>query len=879
MNPASPNRAPIVRFLGEAAGKGGPFALLGLAHAVEDASEIRKAQHRRLRQVDYHPHRATPDADEVRLAIHAAATQLLDSALRAELIRCWPEGIPVDIPLAWNPKRAMKQLSPAFLRSARRVIGSSGGWNPVARRRLAHFARINRVSALQVVRALGTRSAISHIASRPTMPLPSLPPEPDNGKSWMLGYTLVGVLACALIMTIVLNPVPSPSGSVASPSTTSELGINQSTAIPSVPSVSAERERLSHYTAIAHELDRLVARATTEPEVAVSRFKEIYPRFVEQWTQFPLEALERAARNIAEMTVRLEQQGATPEVSVTLFALPAIDPRREMIVAGVLEVVLSSPQLSAEARDQLHALRERMSDSAITLRTTLMPAIIDTADAMARAQKDDDPQWWGSWLAGVKHATLGSPQERTRLILEAMGTRLVDQTVPARNWLQTASILTSSLEWREKSAERFWLLAQFADPQVPTARLSMLTEAIATDSAAEGIDARMVLTRDANQPQRQQLAKVYRRVWFPESASSASANQKGGADDLPQQLELEVLSTPPNPDNQEAIDKVLSLTALWVAAQLRAKGMESASRELLLNPPQVPTNKSSPSDSLLRVSGGDQGWVEQAINSDSVAALRPLFDQLVGLDSIGVNTAHALVYLALRPQSEIRDLALPQLERLRTQPSVLLAIDHALSASRVSARLDEVVRVVLGTQLPDRNDPDWYPSVRSALLARLAASLGEHDEQRISMLEGLLGDMLLMLLTEDQQSQLDRSISPTHILELVNTQSRLDLESGQRIPAPVFAALDRIEAQRLVLRTRDASPMHRYLAELWYTFEIQAIAFNLQIPASARLIQDIRDEFQRRNDASKTLLQQITNTQRAIAQLWILQLERGGGPE
>jgi len=687
----------------------------------------------------------------------------------------------------------------------------------------------------------------------------------------------MGLLACALMITIVLNPQSHRNGpqTQLTQSQGTDSGIE---APPQTPFAMTERERLTHYTAIAFELDRLVARANVEPNETVARFAEIYPLFVEHWTEFPIEALERAALNMSEMSVRLEANGIAPEALPKLFAISGIDPSRRMIVSAVIEVVMSSPQLSTDARSQLRALRERYSDSAIMPRTNITPVIIDIADEMGTTHADDDPEWWGGWLNAMKHATSQSPRDRTRLLIEAMGARLVDPTPPAGNWLKTAAMLSRTLDWRENSTERYWLLGSFADSSVTTPRLSMLTEAIATGSAAEGIDARMVLARDANPPQRAQLAQGYRDVWFPESRAAQANQAAASGDALAQQIELEILSTTLNPDTDQTIDTIVTLTALWVAAKLRVQGDDAESQELLLNPPRVAPSDRDSGPSMLKVPKGDQDWAENAMNSESAATLRPLLDQLIVQDSIGLNAAHALVYLAtLRPQNEVRDLAQAQLVRFRAQPAVLLAIDHALSDSRVSTRLDEVVRAVLDVPLPERTDPEWFPAARRALLAQLATTVGEHDAHRLSMLPVVLHDLLALLLPEIQQSQLDKLATPTQILEQINTTTRLELESTLTTTASARFDLDRLEAQALVLRTRADSPMQRYLAELRTSFELEAIALDQAIPGATRIIDTIRAENKRRDDAAQSVLQQIADTQRAIAQLWVQNLERGGG--
>ena len=95
----------ISDFLGERAAMGGPFALLGLAHHPIDDQMILRACERRLHKINEHRRSNTPGGDEARMAVHAAASQLLDPAVRDELSRHWPAGSPEtmhDGPAAWE---------------------------------------------------------------------------------------------------------------------------------------------------------------------------------------------------------------------------------------------------------------------------------------------------------------------------------------------------------------------------------------------------------------------------------------------------------------------------------------------------------------------------------------------------------------------------------------------------------------------------------------------------------------------------------------------------------------------------------------------------------------------------------------------------------
>lgn len=875
MSPTRPTQTPIVRFLGEEAGRGGPFALLGLKHEIEGNTQINRAVQRRLRQIECHPHRSTPDAQEVRLAIHSAASQLRDPTLREHLAQRWPEGSPIDLPRAWAPRRAMQKLNPGLIEHARRIVGSSGGWNPVARRRLAHLARINRLGAFEVIRALGggrAGAARSAASEQPPHPI-RLPAPPESQRGWIGAYTILGLLACAMIVTAVLRS-PAQTKQNADGVVGQSPASNTPRLTAATPPSDPPRERLSHYTAIAHELDRLVARAPTDPQGATERFGQIYPRFIARWTEFPHDALHRASVNIAELIVRLENGGVPTRRLVPLLGSAGGAPDREMIAAAVIEVTLASSQLSSQTRSGLRALRERLSDAPIASRQGVRASIVAIAEHLAVNHPDDDPAWWEAWLSGAEHASASDRRVQDRLILSALSARLRDNDQADEKWFRVASMLVRSLDWRDGSDERYWLLERFGDDRVRTPRLATLTEALVAASAAEGIDARMVLEPTANDPQREQMAQAYRDAWF--STASAAGASVEGADALLSQLRLAVTQVGTSVSDDRVANHILDLATLTMAAEMHHIGERRLSEELLENPPQL---RDAPPASLGQILSGsqeDDEWAERAVNIDNAAQLRPLIDQLLARDHIGINAAHALVYLATtKPEPELRELATMQLVRASEQPGVLLAIDHALSEDRVSSRLDELVVAVLGETLPSRTDQQWFHEARLAVLARLGESLARAAQAKLGALQRELETLLVMRLGIEESLAVPEHGGADRLLGIINRSKRLGLESDRTLMDRARNPLEQADATATVMRRRARSPLDAYYAQLEYAMRLQRIELGTHYSGITDLLDRIEDERRERSSASRSVLQQIVHTQRAIAELWIIQLERG----
>jgi hypothetical protein len=83
----STRRNPVQMILGDEAATGGPWKLLGLEHGSGDERAIAAALDARLGAVNRHPLGGIPEADEVRLALHTAAAQLMHPEVRANLLR------------------------------------------------------------------------------------------------------------------------------------------------------------------------------------------------------------------------------------------------------------------------------------------------------------------------------------------------------------------------------------------------------------------------------------------------------------------------------------------------------------------------------------------------------------------------------------------------------------------------------------------------------------------------------------------------------------------------------------------------------------------------------------------------------------------------
>lgn len=888
------SRAPIIEFLGQDAGVGGPFAILALPHAIISDEQIVLAMKRRLYQIDLHPQRSTPDADEVRLAIHAAASQLRDPALREQLAMRWPQGKSVSLPSAWKPTEITTKVSDKFLKSAKLLIAASGGWNSTARKRLAHLARLNRVTALEVVRAIHPSGSVhesSKYKSEPTHNRSQLPistssqpvdrvhliDAPTRGfDSWTMSYGVLFVLGALIVTSISVFPpqrdIPIgqqlPVSDTLSKSTPAQRLSTQNDKGGTVTRSAAE---IQHYTAIAYELDQLVSRSQSDPINALERFAEIYHVFVDGWMQFPAPALKRASLHITEFVRTIDESPVDNNVLISILACKgdAQSPTQIMIKSGVLDVVLSEPRLSHDLQKQLEMLRKQCTGYNASPNGQINLALSLVAGLMGVDSRTDDPAWWSQWIAGVKAATSEDQEQRTKLALSAMSARLRGQSIPDQHWKQIAIELVSMVQWRQDSESRYWLISQFDDESVSTARLAALTDAVATHSGDQGVNATMVLNPSDTPVQRQQLREEYKAAWQPKGDTSQPDSTTGK---LTSEMRFLIATTPKGLSQDQALSEAVKLARLNALAMQFVQSDQSTPIDLT----HIAANPVSPSPTFNNARFGstqrDNDWAQSAMNAEDAQQLATIISEILAGEEIGINSAHALVYVALNnSDSEMRSLAEDQVLRYMDQPSILIAVDRAIGSNRISSRLEKLVSQMMTGSLPSRTDPDWFNIVHQSILSRLAQSAAADFDSSLAFLQSEFAESYSKRL--NAHTQLDNH--DENALGSIKAHYRQLLFETKTRDGMVQTQLEEIESRLAIRIARSQSPMHAFLGYQRAICSLLAWRSEQDIAGAVPQIRLIHDELELRLSVSTNIVDQVTQAERSICELLLLEIQRG----
>ncbi|MEM9373948.1 MAG: hypothetical protein AAGA55_09920 [Planctomycetota bacterium] len=702
-------------YLGRDAGAGGPFALLGLAYDFQGDRAIAAAVRRRLIQLDRHPLRQTPEADEVRLAVHTAAAQLADPELRAALADRWPPGSAAPIPRAW--RRRVDAVSPALAAQAAMIVGSCGGWNERAKKRLAYIARVHRVGAFELIQALAPASGAR--ASGPMLPVPApvrsgvAPLPPASGMMWL---ALHGALAAMLLLMVGLSiaelrAIPADDDK---PPATVALG-EQREDNGSLRSVPGPRERILHHTAMTQELRNTTLVAVDRPNAAMDRAARVIGSFLAGWQDAPAPARDQIVELLLQIAAEVTQASAPIDAWVAVLerGRSSTDPSEQAAALALLHALSFDERVSLRARDRFQTVGAPPVGEAVGAFDARLFAILAS---IGLNEPGGSKAWWSRWSGAVVSCAAARRSDRDALVLDVIASRLggslpIDDEI----WRPVVSTLAGMLEWRAGSPARVWLLDRFTDADVPSARLAVLTEVLATEVSVPGVDITMVLDPTADLTARAGLAEAYRRAWV--SARGAPSPLQGRIAD---RLREAVRAGGAASSFRERLVAIELLARANAAAALDFESDAVAASEMVEPPAPIPAGVSN----ARRRSLGDD-WAVRLLNAEDDSQTRSVLAEARGAELIHT-AATALVQTAFRgPGRASRDRARLMILARAASPTVLLAMDREIGDRPKRAVID-LAGELLGTDFRSSgSSPDQLATtVRAALLAAAAEFAG-----------------------------------------------------------------------------------------------------------------------------------------------------------
>lgn len=911
-------KSSIRKFLGAESLEIGPFGLLGIDPRQCTQAIVEAALQRQLDRLSAHPEGDTPEADEVRLALHAAAAQLLDPRVRDHLAERWrPEAErrganPVAPAAPGKPAQSSQRkatvVGPRSPRDLREEFGS--------RHRDDHLAKYIVGGAVVAVALIGMVIAAILVLASP--PAPPAPPVAPGGAGTVAGGAGSGAAAPGTVSPaddVALAP-PDYSEAAASAAPIDASGQAGAT---DPNARRASRNAFVDPRKTLKELRDATAAVRTDPAAAVTRLEPVLAQLADWWASY-----EPGVRRACDDAVveALYALAPSPELQEQLHAMiargalrmstdrnDALRPRlhaddvwpaawsvgmltrltreRDLPTRLAAESIAALDSALGRGRPTLDSTFE--SGAAVALRH--LPVLLLT-DARARTSGRHDAAGPDGSTAAIRRWLEACPAIATdengqeRVLCDGLEHILLNAREPEEDLgvFEAITAVAERIKWRQGGPARGRLLDWFRDPRVSESDLRVLTAAIAGKSGAEGVDQTMILSVNPQPDDRSRLRARYASAWSIEGAGRERASQHW------LDAARATLEAAPSKNPVDQLKDAAAIARLNEAARLLWRGEGNAAESLLreaetvqgIGPLIVPQ---APPVAVLTFSltgrGADGTWAERYFAAERNIPVRlQLLDELEqGGRPIGTVDAAILVQEAvIGSPIQVRYAAARLAGQLADEAAVVAAaLDELPLAPKTRSTADMMERVARQT-LPSITDPDWELITRRALVERLLGMLaGGSTEATMEHYATLIADSYLRAAGQEPGRGAGAAADGAHRgAELLWAAVRAEAEAV----APVTAApipLDQIDRRRLGRMTLASGPVQAFAAEQVSIAEASAYVAAGERPTAAKRIDAVISRMQAARRAASHVFEQIIATERAILELWLLRFAQEPG--
>ncbi len=901
-----PRVDPVGLFFGPTAP--GPFALLDLAPSDVEPVHVLEALHRRIEQLARHPQAATPGADEVRLALHAAAAQLCDPAARRFLLGMWaPEHAKAELasgaPADWGgPLLGLE-------RDLHVAVGLSGGWNQQAMSRLSLACRARGASVNDVLQLLAhvsrRDSAVepAHRIGRPRTPERAashaprrsrrLPParlrrqpshaaalrsSPARDFALLAALAFVGFVLVAVAI-IFLTPPRSvrPATTARDLERPAELPLRPREDRPDPVSEADVADDLS--TGSPRVITREIAGSTqdleTDAKAARARFERAYAAFGRSWTTMSPDELTSIVSAIVDFSYVASRQEPDAALVLTtpLRSAPADknSVRAFAAAVGVSARLLSERDLARAFLDQLEsgavlAGSSRRIEKSASFRNSVERFIGDLAVTIDASNPQTGQAWTG--FIDVRDSVLGDRQPAKDLVaIGALDLVLRNRTVGPRELVRSVSILAGSLSWNPGEELRSAFFVWLEDSAIPGELIAELTR-VMVSSSAPGVDSTMSLLPTAGSDARSALRERLEQVWASKPSADSSAVISSWREKATRLLaERPGLSL-------DQLRLAADLSDVAVAGDLIRQG-KGADAESVLEAlvPNATTRAPLKLPDLPRADPRSLA-LEFAAAGTSVQARLEILKRVPAAGTIpDPLLARLLVTEASRGSpAQIRDAARAEIKRLSSSVSILLATFEALRSIPETRENADWVSEVAGKSGAWSARPKWKGPAAVALAERACEAFpASRDEAEIDSLATRLGASWLA------RSGNTRSASQRHSPSDAIDRLEVSLASGARAAPSAPQGLSPSEIRKRLIARLAIAPTVLERAVVYQAACVEWTALTLARDQSrdAGAIKGILDEWNNARRSAQSSFEQLLEGERATVRLQLLRFREG----
>lgn len=896
--------------------------LLGVDPERTDDGEIVAALNERLARVNAHRYGGTPLGDEARLALHAAAAQLLGNRRRGGGFAIG-EDSQADLPARWDRP---KQLPPAHLalqQDAVLALGAHGGWNATTMRHLSMLAHARGLTGDDLAVALSrlarqngpvfTSSTNGAGGGDDGVTDPGRFTPADAGPSHAESndLALLGAMAVAVVLTLmaaaavlIAIPVMRTTGQAAQQAaqaeaqaaapTTEGLSPEGPTAEQRARAVAkAERQAEAERTETAATPDTRIDTIVTDLRLAAERrrkgeasaqrvFERAVVTLANNWPRVPPDQRQAALGLVIDHLYLVRDDDLATRRVVAFLAGPLSDNGEPTLAARVWQVGaivrLNKEQdlptaaveglrgfLLSEAPLEARAVGDFSAGVTVSLRAELA-ALVGAEGFNA------DPDAWAAWLEAVEGLFASEPQLGQRLLLAGLEAILMRGPEPTdERVFQIVRRLVVVLPWRPEDESRSRLLAWFDDPAVTIADLHAVTNVLATASGAPGVDPTMVLPVLASSAQRSQVRDRFAAAWNVQSAIAHGEVTNRWLSEARRHLETQ----PENAQVAHAVDAAVS-ARLNTAAELLWQGLANEADVVLLQLrdglDSQAIQATAGTRSIYMASHSDPSpWALRYLEQRRPELQADLLDELMRSGPRHAVDAEIVTLAYLRGSTAtVREKASAILSGHASKPVVIAAVLEAFPLPGGEVRRRQLVEMVTGVRLPAGDS--WELVARRTLVERLLQLLAAEGElARIDRAADAIAQAYTRSLSIASTTSAQADNPPELSAELMWNRAR---QRADRVVPPAIWPLSPGEVdRRLAGRTRLAQGRVQWFAA-YQSALVEIALYNAaaERPSLAMRLSDVLTTLQEDRRDARGVLQQVSIVERARLEAWRLKL-------
>lgn len=905
--------------------------LLGVDASNTDDGEIVDALNQRLAMVNAHRYGGTPLGDEARLALHAAAAQLLGSRRRSFDLD--PKSSDeAELPARWSRQHTLPPAQLALQQDAVMALGAHGGWNATTMRHLTMLAHARGLSGDDLAVALTRLARQSGPPLAGAASSGAAASSDDDGGAGVDQFSagdpsdrrggdvaLLGAMALAVILTLVAAaavliaiPVMRNSGlnaqQLAQQAEGAEANQQQAELSPgdAEPSSSAadsmpQDAQADQTEAQAAAPDTRIDTIVTDLRLAAERRRKgeasaqtVFERAVltlaDNWPRVRPDRRLTALGLVIDHLYLVRDDAAASRRVVEFLTGPLTEPDREPSMAARVWQVGTVVRLTQEQdlpAPSVEAVRAFLLNAAPTEARAASDfasgaAVAIRAELAALSQEEDfnaDPQAWTPWLRCAVGLEASEPVLARRLMLAALEAVLLRGPEPTDERIfQIVRRLVVALPWRAEDESRARVLAWFEDPGVTIADLHAVTNVLATASSAAGVDATMVLPVLASQAQRAQMRDRFAAAWNVHAAQVHGVVTDRWLGEARRHLSSGV----PTTQAERAIDAAVS-ARLSASAALLWQGLPNEADTLLV---QLRTGldadaarPAASTRSIYLASHSDpSAWTLEYLSQRRPELQADLLDDLSRRGPTHATEAEVVAQAFMRGSSAaVRERASNILMAHANKPVVVAAVLETLPLPGSEPRRRQMVERVTGVRLPTGDN--WELVARRTLVERLLELLAAEGElARIDRAARALGEAYARTVSGPTAP----SDTTSAELALESAWSRARQQADRLVPPAVWPWTPGEVDRRLTGRTRLASGRVQWFAAFQSALaEIELYNAASERPALALRLNDELDAMQQARRDARGVLEQIAITERTRLRIWIWRLSEStvGGPQ